>query len=622
MRADVTKTIRSSLARGVALFGVAGFATGLVLSASSPVEARKQRAAAPPPPPPIAKPVEPLVLVVSIKRQRVSIYAGLKKIAEAPISSGQRGYETPQGTFTILEKHKTHFSNLYAGAPMPFMQRVTWSGVALHAGALPGYPASHGCIRLPFSFARQLFDLTSMGARVVIVADEATPLEIAHARLLTGLPSEADLAPLVSQAGQTEVSVANTGEMIPEFATDTGGTLIEGRTEVATTSSMTPPAMTPEPVSPARRTKEQAAAAREAEIQRLAIAETAALTRQIEVARHAKEAVTAVATAKEAARLAKAEAMRLARAAESAEKAIRAAQAQLESFAKTTLPVGETERAQAAALETDLENRLEDLVMSSRDVRRQAAEAVEESRVRDAAIKDAEIERVRAAAEIKTMVGTVKAAKEAHELAKRVRYYRDFPVSVFVSRKANKVYIRQANQILAEGPVIIAKPEKPIGTHVYTAWAPKEGDPTTFRWNVVSLEAAPGSSYILRADRQAKKFAETLPSSQQLINSSQHGLEMANAALDRVTIPSETQDLVAEFVKPGASLIISDHDVSRETGKGTDFIVLTGPAPQANPTPPRTTRTRVRESDPYFAPPRKSRKPRRYTAPPSLFSVF
>lgn len=98
----------------------------------------------------------PLVINVSLSRQRLTVYDANGPIASSPVSSGRVGYATPTGVFTILQKRRMHYSNLYDSAPMPNMQRLTWSGVALHAGALPGYPASHGCIRLPHGFSKSL----------------------------------------------------------------------------------------------------------------------------------------------------------------------------------------------------------------------------------------------------------------------------------------------------------------------------------------------------------------------------------------------------------------------------------------------------------------------------------
>jgi lipoprotein-anchoring transpeptidase ErfK/SrfK len=112
-------------------------------------------------------------VVIAIRQQQALVYRGDRLAGVTTVSTGSPGYETPLGEFTILEKKVFHRSNLYSNAPMPYMQRLTWGGVALHAGALPGYPASHGCIRLPTAFARQLFDLTAMGGTVLVVDDIA-----------------------------------------------------------------------------------------------------------------------------------------------------------------------------------------------------------------------------------------------------------------------------------------------------------------------------------------------------------------------------------------------------------------------------------------------------------------
>ena len=113
----------------------------------------------------------PISLVVSLAEQRAYVFRGDALLGVTTVSTGKPGHETPSGEFTILEKREFHRSNLYSDAPMPFMQRLTWDGIALHAGDLPGRPASHGCIRLPQSFARQLFELTAKGGTVTVVED-------------------------------------------------------------------------------------------------------------------------------------------------------------------------------------------------------------------------------------------------------------------------------------------------------------------------------------------------------------------------------------------------------------------------------------------------------------------
>ncbi|RYD51558.1 MAG: hypothetical protein EOP60_10755 [Sphingomonadales bacterium] len=110
-------------------------------------------------------------IVISLPQQRAFVYRGGQLIAVSTVSTGSTGRDTPVGEFTILQKKVFHRSNLYSNAPMPYMQRLTWDGIALHAGHLPGYPASHGCIRLPKEFARKLYDLTAMGGQVSVVDD-------------------------------------------------------------------------------------------------------------------------------------------------------------------------------------------------------------------------------------------------------------------------------------------------------------------------------------------------------------------------------------------------------------------------------------------------------------------
>ncbi len=142
-------------------------------------------------------PRQPLNLIISLKKQKLFVYHGTELIDTGPVSTGQRGFPTPSGVFSILEKNRIHHSNIYSGAPMPFMQRVTWSGVALHAGALPGYPASHGCIRLPHSFAQKLFGMTRMNNHIIITRSEIAPVEISHKQLFQPAPKAASATPAV-----------------------------------------------------------------------------------------------------------------------------------------------------------------------------------------------------------------------------------------------------------------------------------------------------------------------------------------------------------------------------------------------------------------------------------------
>src|SRR5437763_10708248 len=116
-------------------------------------------------------------------------------IRRAPVSTGTTGRETPAGVFAVIEKDKDHHSSMYDDAWMPNMQRITWNGIALHGGPLPGYAASHGCVRMPYGFAEKLFDKTWIGMRVIISPNDAEPVEFSHPALFMPKPEAIAAAP-------------------------------------------------------------------------------------------------------------------------------------------------------------------------------------------------------------------------------------------------------------------------------------------------------------------------------------------------------------------------------------------------------------------------------------------
>lgn len=129
---------------------------------------------------PATAPQGPLLVVVNLDQQLAYVYRNGLLIGSAAVSSGKKGYETPTGVFHTLQKDRDHHSSLYHSAPMPYTQRLTWGGVALHAGGLPGYPSSHGCVHLPSEFAEKLFAASPLGMTVVVARGVGTPVEIAH----------------------------------------------------------------------------------------------------------------------------------------------------------------------------------------------------------------------------------------------------------------------------------------------------------------------------------------------------------------------------------------------------------------------------------------------------------
>jgi hypothetical protein len=322
-------------------------------------------------------PKGPLQIIISIADQRVSLFDNGALIASSSVSTGTQEHPTPLGVFSVISKQRWHRSNIYSAAPMPYMQRITWSGIALHAGVVPGHPASHGCIRLKNDFAIRLWHLTKRGTRVIIAHDDVRPVDITNPHLFK--------------------PKAVSGS--PEFQTATvAGKSISG--------SLVSNAETPE---------------------------------------------------------------------------------------ATSLQVPGSASAGGAA---------------------------------------------------KKMV----------------------PISVFVSRKLSKLFVRQGFTPLFDVPVKIENPEEPLGTHVFTAME-FQSEGAAIRWTVVSIpEEFSRISEGATKEREApaKQTALSVPSP-----------DKANAALNRIEIPQGTVERISELLMPASSLIISDNGFSHETGKDTDFIVVT-----------------------------------------------
>jgi len=166
---------------------------------------------------------EPIMAIVSIKSQQVTIYDAEGWILRAPVSTGVKERETPAGVFAIVQKNKDHRSNMYDDASMPNMQRITWNGLALHGGPLPGYAASHGCVRMPFGFAEKLFDMTRIGMRVIISPDDAAPADFSHPSLSLFVPN-AEVIAAAPAKSQTLSREAADAAMAAEEAKKTAAT--------------------------------------------------------------------------------------------------------------------------------------------------------------------------------------------------------------------------------------------------------------------------------------------------------------------------------------------------------------------------------------------------------------
>jgi L,D-transpeptidase catalytic domain len=190
------------------------------------------------------------LIVISKKSQNMFVFSDGLLWASTPISTGKRRHETPSGMFPILQKHKLHRSNIYSGAPMPYMQRLTWDGIALHAGRVPGYAASHGCVRVPRAFAQSLFKLTKASATTVVIGDEPLETEV-HAQqfaLTAQLPIRSALAPppdpLPTKAPPVQLADGKSAQPRKVLAAS-------GLAPSALASAAPPPALPPLPIGPA-----------------------------------------------------------------------------------------------------------------------------------------------------------------------------------------------------------------------------------------------------------------------------------------------------------------------------------------------------------------------------------
>ena len=497
------------------LAALAAAALALPLPAAE-AEARPSRerpavkAAAKVPPP------GPILAVVSLARQRIWVYGSAGLIAQSEVSTGTASHPTPSGVFSIVQKNRFHRSNIYSAAPMPYMQRITWSGIALHAGVVPGHPASHGCIRLPNQFAVELWGMTRVGARVVVVPDDASVYDIEHPLL----PAPAMVAATREGAGSPRPD--NAGAAAVE---NPGPALVGVGLAAGPDDSTSPPAKLLGPL-------ERAKAARLA-----AIADAAAKTKA------AKAAVEA--SARKAA-----EASRTIGALRQAEMALAAALAKRDAAGKTQqdAPDAATERATNALAEA--ERKLADAEKAAAEARDLEAVSTPEAIAVAKAAWQAEQASARA-------VAALKATERNTE-----------PITVLVSKKTGRVYIRQAWAPVHEAPATFKDPETPLGTHVYVVRA-AEDNSKTLRWLSVSLPPSRPAEprHNVRGGAPASLAAPTPPPA--------ISPPAAAAVLERFELEAETRAFIADRLWAGASLIVSDEAMSRETGATTDFIVLT-----------------------------------------------
>ncbi len=379
-------------------------------------------------PEPAKQPSGPLLLAISIGSQRVTVYDSGTPVAVSPVSTGMAGHLTPTGVFSVIQKQRWHRSNLYSNAPMPYMQRITWSGVALHAGVVPGHPASHGCIRLPERFAVRLWGMTKVGARVIITRGEAAPYEISHPRL-AGLAKASEGA-------------VDAGTLNARSSAAQPGAVVVAATGAATAGG-------------------------------------AGTQESHENSEHSVSDVGA------------------------------SASPQVEGGAGLDKPVDTGRTAEPSPGEPAPASKIDDALQHPG------------------------------------------------------------PISLFVSGKLGKLFVRKGFAPVFDVPVTIAHPEVPLGTHVFTASRPtNEG--AGVRWLAVSI------GYDRAAGRPAPAKHKARARDEQPMPLTADALRQAAVdALDRIELPPEALERIVPLMAPGASLLISDQGLGGETGRDTDFIVVT-----------------------------------------------
>lgn len=467
-----------------------------------------------------SKPQGPLIISVSIDQQRVSLYDANGLYAESPVSTGMKGHSTPMGVFSVIQKQKYHQSNIYSGAPMPYMQRITWSGIAMHAGVLPGYPASHGCIRMPMSFAVKMYNWTRMGARVFVTPGTISPESFSHPLLVTQKvapqqPVADDILTMDAPLGVKSDKGADKPQTGLDLRTSVGhaAASLRDNTHTADASSAMPAASASVTMSDA-----SSSTARDAIAEKIAADKSETVKAETAAADKPAEANSAVRDSNRT----------------TDDRTVG------ETTASTDTPKTEVSASDPVKAEAKADEPKED-----------AAKPAEAATAADA--PDAKKDPAR-------LPGTARI-----DVPKRAGQ-----IAVFISRKDSKLYVRQNFAPLFEVPVTIAASDRPLGTHVFTAQVDKT-DANLLRWSVVTLPTRNTARINVeeRASHRRKVAAAAVAEAkpQPVTNSPAE-------ALDRISIPADVMARISEALGTGGSIIVSDLGVNQgETGEGTDFIL-------------------------------------------------
>ncbi|MFV0296218.1 MAG: L,D-transpeptidase family protein [Hyphomicrobiaceae bacterium] len=456
----------------------------------------------------------PLIAIISLDKQRLNLWDRNGVVASSRVSTGRKSHETPQGVFSIIQREVEHYSNLYDDAEMPFMQRITWSGVALHQGYVPKYPASHGCIRLPDEFAERLFRTTKLSTRVLISAEGGEPLPISH----PVLPQPDTVLARIRAMGEPQVSDALFSGAPPEIS-----------------------GMGVEKAAASGKDYEHTLA--ELRQERDDLAEKLAKTYKTLRELNYRLRPMRVEQGREQRRLRRLEVK------------LRRVEGWVAGEARGW------DRSSSASREARARIAHIGSLMALAKLKGEVAQKRDEVSSLQAEFKSTEETVKRIDNERKRM--TIRRA----ELWRVMQ-----PVTVFVSRQEGMIYIRRTFQPLLEAPAMIKSPEQPLGTHVFTAFE-SENDQDKLDWRGVTLEMPGGGPPpVSEAAFEKDKKRSRRKSRDERVGDP---LEAARSVLNRIALPDNVLEAIHLSLQPGSTLIISDLGPSIETGPGTDIVVQT-----------------------------------------------
>lgn len=514
----------------------------------------------------------PLLITVSLAHQQITLYDRGIAVAQSPISSGMPGHATPTGVFSVIQKQYFHRSNIYSAAPMPYMQRLTWSGIAMHGGVLPGYAASHGCIRLPEQFAIRLWGTTQPGVRVIVTRGQVKPVEIAHAALFVPKAKDAPaIAPPIAppspaapplpaeppQGPQVEhdIPASPVDTIVANIAADKVASPIANKDASAVVST---------DASPIANTDDSAVASGDD-----GDAAPVSLMEKMESTVPAVAEITIVRGGQSQPDLPAPASYQV------AEPSVSGSKSGVHTRSITIVRGGEPMAFQTVdmppvAVDTVVPSPLSE----KRGATGQVADVidVDEDEIGDETGEAPELPlpsvknqpvvlaysggdfmqfaaRAQRRAEAEQAVGPSAAAQEAY-------VPRPGPVSVFISRRQQRLYVRKGFEAVFDAPITISQPAEPMGTYVFTAVELiKNGE--AFRWNVVALaNQTVGKKTFYDTDRSVRA---------------------ASATLDRIQIPPDVAARVSSIIQTGATVIVTDRGPGsrRSLLPDNDFSVVT-----------------------------------------------